>query len=141
MPTWLHCEVICCTCWSMQAILCPISLNWLVFPSFHQKQTISPASQPRKPLVMQFCRPLIDLIVFEGSWENSCYFGHLGLDQILPHKYGFCAPYPSLWQTHHPVPMQYYTCVIWLQLIWRFSQQLFHFILVFGFEQNKIIRN
>ena len=29
MPTWLHCEVICCICWSMRAILCSISSNWL----------------------------------------------------------------------------------------------------------------
>ena len=37
--TRLHCEEICCICWSMRAILCSISSNWLSLSFISSKLT------------------------------------------------------------------------------------------------------
>ena len=38
LPTWLHCEVICCICWSMWVILCSVSSNWLSLSFISSKE-------------------------------------------------------------------------------------------------------
>ena len=37
MPTWLHCEVICCICWSIRVILCSVSK--LIHLMVHSRHT------------------------------------------------------------------------------------------------------
>ena len=133
--TWLHCEEICCICWSMQALICSISLNWLSL-SFISSKDANFSSIIAKEAFS--CATSLSLAWLDRIWMSMkalLLLWPLGLGpNITPWILPLC-PLPSLWQTHHLVTMQCYhlchiLCLLWL-FDWRGVLRILLLIVIF----------
>ena len=140
--TWLHCEEIRCICWSMRAILCSISSNWLRFSFISSKLASFSSIVAQEAFSYSTSLSLAWLDYIWMLVRSLLLLRPLGLGPNPTPRIQHLRSLPiTLVNTssvdHAILPLVSDDCN-WFE---GSANNSFIFFLIFGFEQNKKIRN